>query len=112
MAEHRSFSSKVSVPTGKGYRYMLQLLKHWSHNLTVEIAGTSGSVAFPKDARGADWPDDGRIEMIARDAVLDVTVIGSTPTHREALKGAAQRHLDRFAFREAPLSFDWSDHEA
>ncbi len=25
----------------------------------------------------------------------------------EGLKGAVARHLDRFAFREAPLSFDW-----
>ena len=27
----------------------------------------------------------------------------------DALKGAVARHLDRFAFREAPLSFDWRD---
>ncbi|HEX7694289.1 MAG TPA: DUF2218 domain-containing protein, partial [Sphingomonas sp.] len=25
----------------------------------------------------------------------------------EGLKGAVARHLDRFAFREAPLAFDW-----
>jgi uncharacterized protein len=25
------------------------------------------------------------------------------------LKGALARHLDRFAFREAPLGFDWVD---
>jgi hypothetical protein len=27
----------------------------------------------------------------------------------EALKGAVARHIDRFAFREAPLTFDWRD---
>jgi hypothetical protein len=25
------------------------------------------------------------------------------------LKGAVARHIDRFAFREAPLPFDWQD---
>jgi hypothetical protein len=91
---------------------MLQLLRHWSHNLAVEIDGTSGSVVFPKGARGANWLDDGRIEMTAHNDALDVTVAGSAPEHREVLKGAAQRHLDRFAFREAPLSFDWRDSES
>jgi uncharacterized protein len=28
------------------------------------------------------------------------------------LKGALARHLDRFAFREAPLGFDWVDGES
>jgi hypothetical protein len=27
----------------------------------------------------------------------------------EDLKGVLARHLDRFAFREAPLQFDWQD---
>jgi hypothetical protein len=27
----------------------------------------------------------------------------------DALKGAVARHVDRFAFREAPLAFDWQD---
>jgi hypothetical protein len=27
----------------------------------------------------------------------------------DALKGAVARHIDRFAFREAPLAFNWQD---
>lgn len=27
----------------------------------------------------------------------------------DALKGAVARHIDRFAFHEAPLAFDWQD---
>jgi hypothetical protein len=27
----------------------------------------------------------------------------------DTLKGAVARHIDRFAFREAPLAFDWRD---
>ena len=33
----------------------------------------------------------------------------SAPGQLEGLKGAVARHLDRFAFREAPLTFDWKD---
>jgi len=29
----------------------------------------------------------------------------------DALKGAVARHIDRFAFREAPLAFDWRDEQ-
>jgi hypothetical protein len=29
----------------------------------------------------------------------------------DALKGVVARHLDRFAFREAPLRFDWQDEQ-
>ncbi|MCC2102319.1 MAG: DUF2218 domain-containing protein, partial [Hyphomicrobiales bacterium] len=32
-----------------------------------------------------------------------------SPAHLDALKGVVARHLDRFAFREAPLAFDWRD---
>ena len=27
----------------------------------------------------------------------------------QGLKGAVERHLDRFAFRELPLTYDWQD---
>jgi len=35
----------------------------------------------------------------------------SAEAQLQALKGAVARHLDRFAFREAPLSFDWQDRQ-
>ena len=38
---------------------------------------------------------------------LEVRVDASSPDQLEGLKGAVARHLDRFAFREAPLMFDW-----
>ena len=31
------------------------------------------------------------------------------PRNARALKGAVARHIDRFAFREAPLAFNWQD---
>lgn len=77
-----AFNSSVRVPTGKASRYLQQLCKHWSHNLDVEFTEQKGAVIFPRNARGADWPDDAILMM---------------------------HHVDRFAFREAPLTFDWQD---
>jgi uncharacterized protein len=31
----------------------------------------------------------------------------SSHAQLDALKGAVERHLDRFAFREEPLTYDW-----
>ena len=64
--------------------------------------------------------DPGRYEDAAVEAVrrlsgdaegpwptLDVRIDASIEGQLEGLKGAVARHLDRFAFREAPLTFDW-----
>ena len=46
--------------------------------------------------------------MRVRD-MLSVRIDASSDDQLEALKGAVARHLDRFAFREAPLTFDWKE---
>lgn len=102
-------TSTVRVPTASGSRYLQQLCKHWSHNLAVEFDETEGKVIFPRNARGADWPGDATLTMQARDDGLDCRLEASAAGQLEALKGALARHLDRFAFREAPLAFDWRD---
>ena len=104
-----TIASTVRVPTAKGSRYLQQLCKHWSHNLAVEFDETEGKVVFPRNARGADWPGDGVLTMRAHGDGLDCRLEASAPGQLEALKGAVTRHLDRFAFREAPLAFDWRD---
>ena len=100
-------SASALVPTGHASRYLQQLCKHWAHNLKVEFTPEHGTVVFPRDARGADWPGDALLTMTARDGALECRIDASAPGQLDALKGALARHLDRFAFREAPLSFDW-----
>ena len=100
-------SAIASVPTVSGSKYLQQLCKHWSHNLTVEFTADHGTVIFPKDARGADFPGDGLVTFDARADALQVRIDASSPAQLEGLKGAVARHLDRFAFREAPLAFEW-----
>ena len=104
-----TITSTARVPTTKGSRYLQQLCKHWSHNLTVEFTETEGKVVFPRNARGADWPGDATLLMQAHDDGLECRLEASADGQLEALKGAVARHLDRFAFREAPLAFNWQD---
>jgi hypothetical protein len=100
-------SASASVQTRSGSRYLQQLCKHWSHNLAVAFTAEHGTVIFPKDARGADWPGDARVTFDAGENALEVRIDASAPGQLEGLKAVVERHLDRFAFREAPLAFDW-----
>lgn len=100
-------SATAAVPTAHASKYLQQLCKHWQHNLQVEFTPDHGTVTFPKDARGADWPGDGRVTFDAGADTLSVRIDASAAGQLEGLQGAVARHLDRFAFREAPLTFDW-----
>ena len=104
-----TITSTARVPTAKGSRYLQQLCKHWSHNLAVEFTETEGKVVFPRNARGADWPGDATLVMQAHDDGLECRLEASAAGQLDALKGAVARHIDRFAFREAPLAFNWQD---
>ena len=102
-------SSTAMVPTKSGSKYLQQLCKHWSHNLTVDFTPEQGTVIFPRDARGADWPDQAVVTMVGHPDTLECRIDASCDAQLQGLKGALARHLDRFAFREAPLPFDWRD---
>ncbi|HYI83989.1 MAG TPA: DUF2218 domain-containing protein [Acetobacteraceae bacterium] len=86
------------VPTGNGARYLQQLCKHWSHKLDVRLEGDTGVVRFPEAVA----------TMTAGDDALVVAVEAENGETLERMKDVVARHLDRFAFREAPLRFDWS----
>jgi uncharacterized protein len=103
------FHSTVRIPTASASRYLQQLCKHWSHNLAVEFTPQAGTVVFPRDARGADWPGDATLTLQAHGDSLECQLQASADGQLAGLKDAVARHLDRFAFREAPLQFDWQD---
>ena len=102
-------TTTAAVPTEHGSKYLQQLCKHWTHNLAVEFDETHGHVVFPKDARGADWPADAVVRFDATPSALNITIEASADGQRRGLKGVVERHLDRFAFREAPMTYDWQD---
>jgi hypothetical protein len=100
-------SSTAQVPTPNGSKYLQQLCRHWGHNLAVDFTAERGTVTFPRDARGANWPADALVTMIAHPETLECHIEASVDAQRDSLKGVLARHLDRFAFREAPLPFEW-----
>lgn len=100
-------SATATVATASASRYLQQLCKHWAHNLAVEFDPQQGRVTFPRDARGASWADDGVFTMQATPAALLCRIDASEPGQLAGLQGAVERHLNRFAFREGELAFDW-----
>jgi uncharacterized protein len=87
----------ASIPTTSGSKYLQQLCKHWSHKLTVEFDAAKGIVTFPNAVA----------TMEAQPEALLVTVEAEDAETLDRMKGVVSSHLDRFAFREAPLPFDW-----
>ena len=87
----------VYVPTANAAKYVAQLCRHWSHKLPVDQRDDRGNVKFG-DAVATLEPD-------AEELV--VTILANDESTVERLQGMVATHLDRFAFREAPLTFAW-----
>lgn len=105
--EMTDITTTAAVPTASGSRYLQQLCKHWAHNLAVEFNASHGTVTFPREGRAGTFPGDALVTFDAEPEALMVRIDASAPEQLEAMKGVVARHLDRFAFREAPLAFDW-----
>ena len=84
--------------TASGSKYLQQLCKHWGHKFEVEFSENRGQVHFPSAVATME---------ASADALL-VTIETDDPESVEQLKEVVAIHLDRFAFREAPLPFEWS----
>ena len=66
--------SVAQVPTANASRYLQQLCKHWQHNLEVTFTPEHGTIVFPRDARGADFPGNGLVTFDAKPETLDVRI--------------------------------------
>ena len=91
-------TAEAHVPTANATKYVQQLCKHWSHRLRVELQEGVGTVRFP----------DAVATMTAKSSELVVSVEATDEEMLGLIKSVVAKHLDRFAFREAPLSFEWS----
>jgi hypothetical protein len=90
--------AKARVPTANAAKYLQQLCKHWSHKLDVDLSDRKGIVRFPSAVATMEASQDS----------LLVTIEAEESETLERMKGVVASHLDRFAFREAPLPFEWS----
>ncbi len=95
-ADPKTFGARV--PTQSASRYLQQLCKHWSHRLTVVFDEGEGSVDFPNGAR---------LELRAAPETLDLLLRVPDGEDATRMRGVVEEHLNRFAFREGPLTFDW-----
>lgn len=87
----------ATIPTENGWKYVQQLCKHWAHKLDVELTEDQGVVRF----------EQATAVMSCDPRTLTVALEAESPEVLERMKGVVSSHLDRFAFREAPLPFDW-----
>ena len=92
--------SVTRVPTRSASRYLQQLAKHWSHKMTVAFTADEGTI---------DFPNGSRLQMRADSETLDVVLAVPDGEDAGRMREVVASHLDRFAFREAPLTFDWRD---
>jgi uncharacterized protein len=92
--------SIARVPTASASRYLQQLAKHWSHKMEVSFSEQEGRIEFPNGSL---------LEMRADSATLDVVLTVPEGEDVARMREVVSSHLDRFAFREAPLTFDWRE---
>ena len=85
------------VATPHASRYLQQLCKHWSHKFTVDFTAEAGTVALPP----------GPLMLAAEPDALVLTLDVADPAQVERMQGVVAEHVDRFAFREGALVYDW-----
>ena len=92
-------TATAQIPTASGAKYLQQLCKHWGHKFDVDLSEQKGIVRFPA-----------AVATMEADAhALLVTIEAQEKEAVERMKGVVASHLDQFAFREAPLPFEWSN---
>jgi hypothetical protein len=92
-------NSTAITPTAHARRYLQQLAKHWSHKLEVEFTPVHATIRFPSGAVAT---------LDAGEEALTSVIEAPDAETLERMKTVVAEHLDRFAFREAPLPFAWS----
>lgn len=88
---------EATVKTDSGGKYVRQLCKHWSHKLETRVEGDTGTVTFPTAVA----------TMAADETGIAISITGEDRADVERLTGVVASHIDRFAFREAPLTYEW-----
>ena len=86
----------------KPERYIQQVVSHWSHKMATSYDEGDGMGVFP-------FSDTETAVMIARPGGIAITLTTGEHDRNVHMRGVIERHIDRFAFREAPLTYEWTD---
>ena len=101
----------ATIAAQQGGRYVRQLASHWSHKFTVDVE--KGDVEKGDVESGDDtvlatihFPT-ATVTLKADTCAIHATIDSDSDVNAEQLTEVVARHIDRFAFREAPLMYDW-----
>ncbi len=86
----------------KPERYIQQLVSHWGHKMATSYDEGDGMGVFP-------FSDIETAVMTAREGGIGITLTTGDRERNVHLRGVIERHIDRFAFREAPLTYEWKE---
>ena len=86
-----------TVATAHARRYLQQLAKHWAHKFNVTFTPDQARIELPF----------GVIEMTATADTLSARLTTAAEGDPARAKQVFEEHINRFAFREAPLPFAW-----
>ena len=84
----------------KPERYIKQLVSHWGHKYVTSYADGTGTFPFSELETAV---------MAARPGGIAITLTTADQTRNVHMRGVIERHIDRFAFREAPLAYEWNE---
>jgi hypothetical protein len=90
-------TTTARVPTASASRYLQQLCKHWSHKFEVSFDAEAGQIMLPF----------GTTDLRAGEDALDIIVTLNDDADPARAQQVIADHLNRFAFREGELVFDW-----
>ena len=100
-------NSQASAVIAQGFakcekpeRYIQQLVSHWSHKMATSYDEGDGMGAFP-------FSDVESAVMTAHPGGIAITLTTAEAERNEHMRGVIEHHIDRFAFREAPLEYEW-----
>jgi len=83
--------------TERASRYLQTMCKHFAHKVEVRFDAEHGVAAMPY----------GRLEMRARDGILQFEIEAADDNLLERMKHVVETHIVRFAFREKLEKLDW-----
>ena len=88
------------APCEKPERYIQQLVSHWGHKFATAYEAGVGTFTF-SDLEIA--------VMAAQPGGIAITLTTPDEERNVHMRGVIERHIDRFAFREAPLAYEWTE---
>ena len=86
----------------KPERYIQQLVSHWGHKFATSYDEGDGMGVFP-------FSEETNVVMTARPEGIAITLTAADMDENVRMRGVIERHIDRFAFREAPLTYEWTE---